>query len=59
VVRLVVSVTRSTDKDGNVFSGKPQHIDVWVPRLWNQDYDSWAAKVFSKALKIENYILKI
>lgn len=50
-VRQVVSVTRSTDKDGNILSGKPQQIDVWVPRLWNQDYDSWAAEVFRQSLK--------
>ncbi len=52
-VRQVVSVTRSTDKDGNILSGKPQKIDVWVPRLWNQDYDSWAAEVFRSATAMQ------
>lgn len=50
-VRQVVSVTRSTDKDGNLLSGKPQNIDVWVPRRWNQSYDDWASDVFSQAVK--------
>ena len=49
-VRQVVAVTRSTDKDGNVLSGKSQHIDVWVPRKWNQTDDEWAASVFDKAV---------
>ncbi len=50
-VRQVVSVTRSTDKDGNLLSGKPQEIDVWVPRMWNQNEADWAAAVFRAAIK--------
>jgi hypothetical protein len=50
-VRQVVSVTRSTDKDGNLLSGKPQEIDVWVPRMWNQSESDWAASVFLAAIK--------
>jgi hypothetical protein len=50
-VRQVVSATRSTDKDGNLLSGKPQKIDYWVPKKWNQTDDEWAASVFSEALK--------
>lgn len=49
-VRQVVSVTRSTDKDGNLLSGNPQHIDHWVPRKWNQSDDEWASEVFKKAI---------
>lgn len=49
-VRQVVSATRSTDKNGNLLSGKPQKIDVWVPRIWNQSDDEWAASVLDKAL---------
>ncbi len=48
--RQVTAVTRSTDKNGNVLSGKPQYIDVWVPRKWNQTDDEWAASVFDKAV---------
>ncbi|MFN7824135.1 MAG: hypothetical protein ACK5P6_02105, partial [Pseudobdellovibrionaceae bacterium] len=49
-VRQVAAVTRSSDKDGKVISGKPQRIDVWVPRKWNQTDDEWAASVFDKAV---------
>ncbi len=49
-VRQVVSVTRSTDKDGNILSGKPQKIDDWIPRKWDQGYDDWVALTFQKAL---------
>lgn len=49
-VRQVAAVTRSTDKTGNIISGKPQHIDIWVPRKWNQTDDEWAASVFNRAL---------
>ena len=49
-IRQVVSVTRSTDKDGKILSGTPQVIDVWVPRIWNQSDDEWAASVFDKAM---------
>jgi len=48
-VRQVAAVTRSTNKNGNVLSGKPQYIDVWVPRKWNQTDDEWAASVFDRA----------
>jgi len=50
-IRQVVSATRSTDKDGNILSGIPQAIDVWVPRIWSQNDDEWASSVFSKALE--------
>ena len=50
-VRQVVSVTRSTDSKGGILSGKPQRIDKWVPRKWDESYDAWVAKVFSEALK--------
>lgn len=50
-IRQVVSVTRSTDKDGHILSGSPQAIDVWVPRIWNQSDEEWAASVFNKALE--------
>jgi len=49
-VRQVAAVTRSVDKDGKVISGKPQYIDVWVPRKWNQTDDEWASSVFNKAI---------
>lgn len=49
--RQVVSVTRSTDKNGNILSGVPQGIDIWVPRKWNQINDEWAARVFNKAMR--------
>jgi len=50
-IRQVVSVTRSTDKNGNLLSGKPQKIDYWVPRKWNQTDDEWVESVFAEALK--------
>lgn len=50
-VRQVVSVTRSTDREGHIISGQPQGIDVWVPRLWNQSDEEWASRVFKAALK--------
>lgn len=49
-IRQVVAATRSTDKDGNILSGIPQGIDVWVPRFWNQSDDEWASSVFNKAV---------
>jgi hypothetical protein len=49
-IRQIVSVTRSTDKDGKILSGIPQAIDVWVPRIWNQSDDEWASSVFNKAV---------
>lgn len=49
-IRQIVSVTRSTDKDGKILSGIPQAIDVWVPRIWNQSDDEWASAVFNKAV---------
>jgi len=49
-VRQVAAVTRSTDSEGNVISGRPQKIDYWVPRKWNQSEDQWAASVFKEAL---------
>lgn len=49
-IRQIVAVTRSTDKEGKILSGIPQAIDVWVPRIWNQSDDEWAASVFNKAV---------
>jgi hypothetical protein len=49
-VRQVVSATRSTDIDGKILSGKPQTIDYWIPRKWNQSSDDWASETFNKAL---------
>lgn len=45
-VRQIVSVNRSTDKEGQIVSGKLQHIDTWVPRKWDQTLDEWWAQVF-------------
>lgn len=50
-VRQVVSVTRSTDDKGNILSGKPQHVDYWIPKKWFQTDDDWAKDVFAKAIK--------
>ncbi len=50
-IRQVVSVTRSTDSDSNIISGKVQKVDFWVPRAWSQSDDEWPAAVFEKALK--------
>lgn len=50
-VRQVVAVTRSTSKTGAILSGKPQKVDKWVPKLWNQSEDDWSAKVLGAALK--------
>lgn len=50
-VRQVVSVTRSTDEKGEILSGKPQKIDYWVPRKWNQTDEQWVQDVFGVAVK--------
>lgn len=50
-IRQVVSVTRSTDDKGNILSGKPQHIDYWIPRRWSQNDGDWVKDVFNKATK--------
>jgi len=49
-VRQVVSVTRSTDSFGKILSGKPQKIDYWIPRKWEQSVDDWSKSVFNKAV---------
>jgi hypothetical protein len=51
-VRQVVSVTRSTDNSGQILSGKPQKIDGWIPRKWNQSLDEWSKSVFKSALHL-------
>lgn len=48
---FVVSATRSTDRDGNLLSGKPQKIDFWIPHKWNQTDEEWEKLVFKKALE--------
>jgi hypothetical protein len=45
-----VSVTRSTDAEGNIVSGKVQKIDHWVPRSWKQSDEEWQREVFKQAL---------
>lgn len=50
-VRQVAAVTRSTDKNGNILSGKPLPIDVWVPKLWDQSDSEWATEVFEQATR--------
>jgi len=50
-IRQVVSVTRSTDKSGNILSGKPQKIDYWISRRWNQSIADWSKTVFDRSLK--------
>jgi len=49
-VRQIVSVTRSTNKAGQILSGKPQTIDHWTPRRWNQSSDDWVSETFMNAL---------
>lgn len=49
-ISQVVAVTRSTDRDGNILTGKPQNVDHWVPRKWDQDLDEWSKVVFNTAL---------
>jgi hypothetical protein len=49
-VRQIVSVTVSTDAAGRVVSGEPQPLDGWVPRLYDESDDAWAAKVLRAAL---------
>jgi hypothetical protein len=50
-VRQIVSVTRSTDREGKIISGKVQKVDYWIPRPWSQSDDDWQKAVFEKALK--------
>lgn len=50
-VRQIVSVTRSTDREGKIISGKVQKLDYWIPRPWSQSDDDWQKAVFEKALK--------
>lgn len=50
-IRQIVSVTRSTDSEGNIISGKMQKIDHWVSRPWNQSDEEWQREVFLQALK--------
>ncbi len=48
-VREAVCVSRSTDRNGKILSGKSMRVDYWVPRSWNQTPDQWAAEVLNKA----------
>lgn len=49
-VRQIVTVTRSTDAEGNIISGKVQKITHWIPRSWKQSDEEWQKEVFNKAL---------
>lgn len=50
-IRQVVAVTRSTDKEGTILSGKPQKLDRWIPRTWNESDLEWSQKVFRAAIE--------
>lgn len=48
-VRQVIAATRSTDKSGELLSGKPQKLTKWIPRRWNQSDLEWVRDVFRNA----------
>ncbi len=50
-VREAVCVSRTTDRKGNILSGKPMRVDTWVPKKWNQTDDQWIALVLLQALR--------
>lgn len=45
-----VSVTRSTDRSGNIISGIPQKVDLWVPSKWDLSWDEWQQEAVKQAI---------
>lgn len=45
VFRAAVSASRSTDEKGNVISGIPQKVDLFIPTGWNEAPDDWVSKM--------------
>lgn len=50
IFKQAVSVSRSTDDKGNIISGMPQKMDLFLSQNWDQSVDNWVAKLVKESL---------
>ena len=53
VFRQAVSISRSTDENGEIISALPQRLDRFVGTRWDESPDEWAAGLIKVALGFE------
>jgi hypothetical protein len=45
-----ISATRSTDRYGQIISGIPQKVDLWIPAKWDLSWDEWQQEAVKQAI---------
>lgn len=46
----VVSISRSTDEDGTIISGRPQKMDFFISPRWSESPDDWVHRVLTTVI---------